>query len=84
MNTPRIGDTVHYTRGADDKTICRAALVTGHYRLPLIDLIEYTPDGRTTPRRGTSYDSAGAYIDTEGDTWASDHGFTPGTWHHIH
>lgn len=73
MTTPRIGDTVHYTRGTPERPVCRAAIVTGYYRPPHPDLIELGTDGQTVPRRCVPYDTEGAET-----------GFTPHTWHHIH
>lgn len=84
MTTPRIGDTVHY-RARREEPHCVASVVTDVHGSGRISTATIHP-GEPTLQHKTivNYDTDGAWVDEDGDTYPHGHGFTPGTWHHIH
>ena len=74
MNTPRIGDTVHYRVRL--KPRCDVATIRNTNPLGApgsLDLTVAHPTGGDYLTHNTAYD------------WTADeNSFTPGTWHHIH
>lgn len=78
MTTPRIGDIVHYT---DANLTCFPAItITAEGDRTGLSVITE----RVQQYKRATYDTDGALIDADGDTYANFGGFTPGTWHHIH
>lgn len=88
MTDPRIGDTVHYTRRGPDgePPRCVPAIVTGPGAADRqLSLAVIHPGAPALHHKDTvNYDTHGAHIDADGDTWPTEAGFTPGTWHHLH
>lgn len=87
MTEPRIGDTVHYwRRTSTDPGTCIAAIVTGHGdRDGQLALALIRPEEPALHHREVvNYDTDGAILTADGDTYASFGGFTPGTWHNLH
>lgn len=86
MNTPRIGDTVHYAPQLTHYGTCQAAITTNTNPDGTICLHVLDPRGGSTWVDGVHRDQApiievrnpiGAVVVREGE-------YTPGTWHHIH
>jgi len=81
MSTVRVGDTVHYR--AHFTGVCLAAIVTDNTDPEFATVVAFSRDGDPVTVY-PQYDQHGALVDADGDTWPTEVGFTPGTWHHIH